>query len=340
MNFNLKSIKHFISSAYDKLALFLTLIGLLVSVALLLLFLEQEKRALEAAAWERQVTDGQPVLPPDLHELYNAIEDVSERFKLQPRAARMMVANIRTACVQCRRPIPFEADHCPYVNCGVTQPVAQVDPLDKDSSGDGIPDSWKKQHGLDPLADDSRNDLDGDGFTVLEEYLHGADPGDPESHPSPLIKLKLLRIGRRPMPLSFQGIQQMTEQDVMFTVRNNRVHRDYYVRLGDTVEGYKLVDFEPRKEEVQRGGMTIMEDVSRLHVEKDGRRVTLTLGRGTGQGARMAQFLFELDGSRHLLEVGGQMVLKNMTFKVVDIRNDGVVVSDQSSGQEQLIPVE
>jgi hypothetical protein len=46
--------------------------------------------------------------------------------------------------------------------------------------GDGIPNGWKQQYNLDPfdpnLADE---DLDGTGFTVLQDYLAGVDPTKP-----------------------------------------------------------------------------------------------------------------------------------------------------------------
>jgi pectate lyase len=42
-----------------------------------------------------------------------------------------------------------------------------------DSDHDGMPDDWEKQKGLDPNdASDSRKDLDGDGYTNIEQYLH------------------------------------------------------------------------------------------------------------------------------------------------------------------------
>ena len=51
--------------------------------------------------------------------------------------------------------------------------------LDPDLSavGDGIPNGWKQQYGLDPLAANVANeDSDGDGLSNLQEYLAGTDP--------------------------------------------------------------------------------------------------------------------------------------------------------------------
>jgi YD repeat-containing protein len=51
-----------------------------------------------------------------------------------------------------------------------------------DSNGDGIPDSWYLQYGLDPHDPDIANiDSDDDGFTNQEEFLLGTDPTDPDS---------------------------------------------------------------------------------------------------------------------------------------------------------------
>jgi hypothetical protein len=51
-----------------------------------------------------------------------------------------------------------------------------------DSDGDGMPDAWELEHGLDPFfAGDAALDSDGDGMTNLEEFIAGTDPRDPES---------------------------------------------------------------------------------------------------------------------------------------------------------------
>jgi T5SS/PEP-CTERM-associated repeat protein len=43
--------------------------------------------------------------------------------------------------------------------------------------GDGIPNGWKQQHGLDPFDPNVANeDPDGDGMSNLQEYLAGTDP--------------------------------------------------------------------------------------------------------------------------------------------------------------------
>ncbi len=46
-----------------------------------------------------------------------------------------------------------------------------------DSDGDGMPDNWETDHGLDPSnGSDGRLDPDLDGYTNVEEFLNGTDP--------------------------------------------------------------------------------------------------------------------------------------------------------------------
>lgn len=52
-----------------------------------------------------------------------------------------------------------------------------------DTDGDGLPDSWEIQHGLDPLnPNDAALDSDGDGLSNLQEFVAGTDPRDPRSN--------------------------------------------------------------------------------------------------------------------------------------------------------------
>ena len=52
-------------------------------------------------------------------------------------------------------------------------PELQTAPAPRDSDGDGMPNAWEQQHGLNPDdAADGPADRDGDGYTNVEEYLN------------------------------------------------------------------------------------------------------------------------------------------------------------------------
>jgi hypothetical protein len=47
----------------------------------------------------------------------------------------------------------------------------------QDSDGDGMPDDWEEKHGLNPQdASDANGDLNGDGYTNIEAFIHGLNP--------------------------------------------------------------------------------------------------------------------------------------------------------------------
>jgi hypothetical protein len=49
----------------------------------------------------------------------------------------------------------------------------------RDSDGDGMPDEWERQHGLNPNNPaDGALDKNGDGYTNVEEYLNSLATAD------------------------------------------------------------------------------------------------------------------------------------------------------------------
>ena len=62
-----------------------------------------------------------------------------------------------------------------------------------DADNDGLPDAWEKQHGLNPNdASDASKDLNGDGYTNIEDFINGLDPSPPKrdwSAPSTYVDL-------------------------------------------------------------------------------------------------------------------------------------------------------
>ena len=47
-----------------------------------------------------------------------------------------------------------------------------------DADSDGMPDDWEREHNLNPDdASDAVGDMNGDGYTHIEDFLYGLDPG-------------------------------------------------------------------------------------------------------------------------------------------------------------------
>jgi len=110
------------------------------------------------------------------------------------KKANFLASERRLACVgegddakkACGRPIPAEAESCPF--CGVKQPLLVK--VEIDSDHDGMPIDWEVKYDLNPNdPSDANADKDNDGFTNLEEFLANTDPTDAKSHPDYLDSL-------------------------------------------------------------------------------------------------------------------------------------------------------
>lgn len=329
-------MKSWLGASYEKLILFIVLFGLLLSVTLLGVFVDHEKRKLAEALSEKPPGPQKMVQPINIDFVENSIEALLTPFQVDGWTSQMMIAELRVACVKCGRPIPYDAKVCPYRNCGVEQPGQP--PIDKDKDFDGIPDEWELKYGLNPKVDDSSQDKDNDGFTNLDEYKYGTDPTDPNSHPPLVAKLCLVKSARPRIPLSFQGVIRMgtdTVNNVRFVVKSSK--QDHYVLINEVVEGYRIVSVEEKKVRVKKDNLEVMEDRSVLKLEKDGKVVDLPIYRDEVFGEWAAKLLFLVDNSTHFGRVGSVITLKNNSYKIVDIQKDAVVVSDELLGEKMTI---
>ncbi len=71
-----------------------------------------------------------------------------------------------------------------------------TDPFDSDTDDDGMLDGFEALNGLDPHADDSSGDFDGDGLINIEEQQRGSNPSVVD-----VIKIDSKDTRRRPVPL-------------------------------------------------------------------------------------------------------------------------------------------
>ncbi|MFA5043810.1 MAG: Amuc_1099 family pilus-like system protein [Kiritimatiellia bacterium] len=339
---NISEIKTWLKTAYDKVVLFVALFGLLLSLILLIVMVGREREKMAELSRKQEQTRN---LAPaagllDMTFLDEGVEALLAPEQIPAWSNRLMTAELRVSCVKCGRPIPLDANVCPFRNCGAQQPAVLVNPSIKDSDLDAMPDEWEAKHGLNPNVDDANQDTDADGFANLEEYSAGADPRDPNSHPDYAAKLRVLKIGRMSMPLSFQGVQRLSTNDVRFLLQNKQLRRDTYAKLGDTVDGYKLVKYDEKKVKVKKGGggtFEVEEDVSVLTVSRDNKLIPLTI-HGVNQGEIGANLIFLVDQTKMVVKIGDVIKLKNNSYKIIDIKKDGVILTGINTGRELSVP--
>ncbi len=336
---NISEIKAWVKVAFDKIILFVALFGLLLSLILLILMVGRERKKLENLSKNQEQSHNlvQTARLLEMTFLDEGVEALQTPMQIPAWSNRLMVAELRVRCVRCGRPIPVDADMCPFRNCGAQQPALLKAKI-KDSDLDELPDEWELKYGLNPNADDALQDEDGDGFTNLEEYQAGSNPCDADAHPSFAEKLRVIKIGRTPMPLSFQGVQRLSTNDVRFLLKNRQLRRDRYAKMGDTVDGYKLVGFEPKKIRVKKGGGTfeVDEDVSVLKVSRDNKVIPLTINR-ENQGEIGAILIFLVDQTKMVVKLGDVIKLKNNSYKIIDIKKDTVILADINTGMEMPV---
>lgn len=334
---NISEINAWVKVAFDKIILFVALFGLLLSLILLILMVVRERKKMEDLGQKQEQSGNlsRAARLLDMTFMDESIEALRSPEQIPAWSNRLMVAELRVKCVKCPRPIPVDADVCPFRNCGAQQP-AVLNAGEKDSDLDGLPDEWELKNGLNPNADDALQDADADGFTNLEEHQAGSNPRDADAHPSFAEKLRVIKIGRTPMPLSFQGVQRLSTNDVRFLLKNRRTGLDTYNKLGDTVDGYKLVGFEPKKIKVKKGTFEVDEDISVLTVGKDNKTIPLTINR-ENQGEIGASLIFLVDQTKMVVKPGDVIKLKNSSYKIIDIKKAAVILSDINTGMEMPV---
>jgi len=92
---------------------------------------------------------------------------LDERYIQDMRQGKGDVLDAPGATVMDSRDI---REHAGYPRLAAGTPLTDTD-------GDGMPDPWESENGLDLARPDNNGDKDGDGYTNLEEYLNGLADG-------------------------------------------------------------------------------------------------------------------------------------------------------------------
>ncbi len=305
--------------SYDKMVLAVVLLALAVSALLLLIRV--------GAAGSDPGTTGllaakAPVKPLDLALVTGLVERLTNPVQVPMSQRRLFVGDLRVAAIPDGAPIPFNAVEHPFTK--LPQPAIDFDP---DSDADGLSDKLELAQGLDPNdASDAGSDKDGDGYTNSEEITAGTSLSDPASAPEPVAKLRLLRTVINPFKLRFLGVNEMPDGSVRYQLNLRSLDRTYFARLNDEVQGYKVMAFDPKAE----GGALIT-------LQQGKETIRLVLGQIVNQEARSAVFVLLLDNKTYRAQIGDDITLRDLTYKVVDIREDRVVLRGGRDAKESVV---
>lgn len=348
--------KGFLAAHYDWLVLGIGLVVLGVGVVFYVSSLgeDPDEAAAEAVARiDRMKPTETGVASLDLSEFQSTISSIrkpSLLAEIDGRSESFLASERRVLC-KCGKAISGDVvavPACPY--CGEKQKVEKKPVLDTD--GDGLPDEWEKKYGLNVNdASDANADLDGDGFTNLEEYVAKTDPKDPKDHPDYLDSLKIvLPLKETSMPFTFRKATKIPAgwRCEFF----DPARKDDYGRKGKVltaIVGEEIVDKDLDPKKALKSGFVLKGytaksekraipgselkktvDVSEAVVERksDGKVITLVIQEGKNVKLApidvQARLSYER-GSVKTFDVvsGDEIVLSGAKYKVKEIKAEG-----------------
>jgi hypothetical protein len=210
-----------------------------------------------------------------------------------------------------------------------------------------ISNEWLEHYGLDILDTTLKEqDMDSDGFTVLEEFKSQTSPVDRNAHPDYWTKLRLKKFIRRKFRLIFSAYNGIPGKPESLTFQLNTLdlrQPTQFLKIDDRIAGtkFKIAGFK-KKTKMQPSGL--IKDVSELTVEntESGSKVVLVLERVTDSPDSFALFKYLWDGSEFPVQLSKTFTLKpdeRTVFELIEITNTKANIMDIATGERHQVPV-
>ena len=200
----------------------------------------------------------------------------------------------------------------------------------KDVDGDGMPNIWETQYGLNPEnSNDATEDPDNDTYINLDEYIGGTDPLDPESFPGILKRFEIADIYRKKIKIRFFGYLKLPNGS--YRLQINWANKTEFKKVGEKLRGYKITEFIQIFDETYDPllGATQKNDISYIKIRKmNASPITLVLNQTAFERElfvlmkdKYENKVSELHGGS---EISGYEVLDINPSKVIMVKNEKV----------------
>lgn len=148
----------------------------------------------------------------------------------------------------------------PFTGQPLPEPEVIVAPVDKDIDKDGIFDDDEKELGLNPNdPNDAFADIDGDGFSNIEEYkIDKSYVNDATKHPPFIKHLFVVNIVKSKIPIRIKSVRAFGENkkewEIQAEIYEKNRWRSKFPKYKDVLNiggrTYTIVDIEDKKEKI------------------------------------------------------------------------------------------
>ena len=221
---------------------------------------------------------------------------------------------------------------------------------------DGITAAWKLKHNFSIEDPDLwSQDPDNDGFNNLEEFIAGTDPLDPQSRPSILVKLRMVKYTYVPFRIQFKAANRLPDGALQFQLNLLDVtkQKTRFVKTGDEIEGYKVGEYRENIVQEIRGGNPIKVDRSELELINVKLNEVVKLILNTEQESDESRVTFRIDvpdaklvpsdvrrGDNFKLIYMQDGQSAEIEFQLLDGRPDGATIKNIKTGEIKKISIE